>query len=221
MQYISQIFFVLLSFSTFQLWAAENPAVLALRSIATESLILREDDFWHDANHENLLATHTNTKDCKPEDALNRWTVWSISKYSIKLLLCGSDHVVKFQIYPDDQKGYLAILNSIDGNHGQTQDFEFFLIDDQYRFLMKRTENQLGIAEVHWNDFIDTNKFNSSENYSANMYIDDDGSIVFYPWTWMDPRWDNRKVTNRIYYTWNGSKFRRHTVKLDKEAEAY
>lgn len=173
--------------------------------------MLKDDGFWQDAKLEDL-TTNIKTQDCSPGDSLNRWTIWSISNLSLELLLCGSDHLVKIQLYPRVKKGYLAALVSIDGNHGQTQDFEFFWLDDQYNVIAQESQKNLGITEAHWNDFIDSKKFSSRENYPANIMISEDGTIEFYPWTWMEPSWENRKITKRIYYSWDGSKFRRHIV---------
>ncbi len=133
-----------------------------------------------------------------------------MSENGLLLHLCKSDHLIDVQLYERSLGGRMAVLVSIDGNHGQTQEFEFFLMDERYQVVEVLTKEQLGIDEVRWNEFVGgKDRFSAHENEVAQLYIND-RLIEARPWTWMDHRWENTKIRRRIFFTWNGSKFVKH-----------
>jgi hypothetical protein len=209
------VFILVCSLLPITAWCTDSPVILAFQKLAERSPILSKP-IWPetaDLALKKLIKEGPYTEsECTSKVKLKDWSVRQISNSSITVHLCGSDDVIRIQLYQSQKNTVVAGLVYISGNHGQTQDFEFYLLDQHYTVLKKHNLKQLGVENVRWNEFVnEKERFLPKDNNYARFSMNEDGRIEAYPWTWMDPRWEHREVTKMVFFEWNGAKFVKRT----------
>jgi len=190
-------------------------ALQALRSIASHSALILGEAFLPELKQSALGASDPSDRECVAADALNRWRVFRRSENAIELYICGSNHSVAVNLYAVERGGYLAILEITDGVHHQMHQFEYYWLDKSLAFKREEKDKEkLGLRTVRWNEFVDGEPFKKEENYEALMFIDDDGVIRTEPWTWMEPAWENREPSKKIWFSWNGARFKKVVARV-------
>lgn len=147
--------------------------------------------------------------DTNAEFTSGRWYVEKSNNRTLLLSQCGGGSVELF-VFKKKEGGSIVANVSILGNHGQSQSFKFYEISQNGRILGPVDAKSLGVADVKDNDFLEKNQeFPSGENYAVPRYISDDGKISAYPWTRMEPRWDDKNIIRSIEFVWDGYRFKR------------
>lgn len=144
-----------------------------------------------------------------------RWYVEQSSKTTLIVRTCAMSEVV-LRVYRKQGNGFLGVVVSIMGNHGQSQNFRFFDVSDDGRVKREMNAKELGITEVRDNDFLARAQyFNQRDNapVSLSFHIDD-GSIEAEPWTFNDPRWDSKDFIRTIKFIWDGKQFRKTVSRI-------
>jgi len=69
--------------------------------------------------------------------------------------------------------------------------------------------------QVNENEFLSVSEQLSEEDNGLGfLYKNDDGNIESSPWTWMEPKWNNRNIIRKICFEWNGEKFIKRVKKI-------
>jgi len=116
---------------------------------------------------------------------------------------------IDIHVYQIDEGGYLVLVTSILGNHGQNQHTSFFAVDHSGEIKGELDPIELGIREVLSNEFLSPEEhFPDEENYPVPLYVREDGSFQAEPWMWMNDDWLNRNILREIFFIWNGREFK-------------
>ncbi len=110
--------------------------------------------------------------------------------------------------YPMKENKKLLLVNTQLGNHHQTQNFSFFIYNINTRNLSKKIKSDIFVPEViKENEFLtNEQKFPESAEGNATLYMDDDGTIIAAPWTWMESRWEHKEPQYKIKFIWSKDK---------------
>jgi len=110
--------------------------------------------------------------------------------------------------YTMQENKKLLLVNTQLGNHQQTQNFSFFIYNINTRDLSEKIKNDIFVPEIiKENEFLtNEQKFPESAEGNATLYMDDDGTIIAVPWTWMESRWENKEPQYQIKFIWNKDK---------------
>jgi hypothetical protein len=121
-----------------------------------------------------------------------------------------SESMIALRVYERVGGGYVGLVVSIMGNHGQGQLFRFFGVSKTGRVGRELTPKEVGISAVRLNDFLSPAQFfEQSENSPVPVSFDErDGSLEAQPSTFGDPRWETREIVREIRFVWNGVRFR-------------
>ena len=85
------------------------------------------------------------------------------------------------------------------------------------RIVKEIGPESLGIRTVKENEFLGpAQKIPEAQNEAVNLVVTKDGTVSAVPWTWMQPRWEQRKIVYQIWYAWEGTRF----VKKIKHSES-
>lgn len=118
---------------------------------------------------------------------------------------------IALRVYERTGGGYVGLVVSIMGNHGQGQLFRFFDVSKTGRVGREVTARALGITTVRCNDFLSPAQFfEQREDFPVPVSFDEsDGSLEALPSTFGDPRWRTKEIVREIRFVWNGARFRK------------
>ncbi|WP_141099374.1 hypothetical protein [Pseudomonas nitroreducens] len=128
---------------------------------------------------------------------------------------CSEDQGAIFYTYKINPQKSIALFVSISGTHGENQEFSFYSFSAD-KTISRRSLGDLGITEVRDNELLSSKqKFPSSQNRIVPFVFDTkNGAIKALPWTWMEPRWESKRIIFDIEYIWNGHSFEKKKVKI-------
>jgi hypothetical protein len=127
---------------------------------------------------------------------------------------CAGSRVV-VHVWPRLAGGAVVTVVSINGNHGQYQDATYHLLDRRGRYGGTIAPEELGIREIRENELLSTeDAFADDDNWPVPLFLQDDGTIKAEPWTWNEPRWEDKLLEHEVAFRWNGRSF---VVVIDEE----
>jgi hypothetical protein len=144
-----------------------------------------------------------------------RWYVRENSKTTLTVRTCAMSEVV-LRVYRKLGNGFVGVVVSIMGNHGQSQNFRFFDVSSDGKVKREMTAEELGITEVRDNDFLARAQyFDQRDNFPVPLsFHPDDGTIEAEPWTFNSPRWDSKDFVRTIKFIWDGKRFRKSVIDI-------
>jgi hypothetical protein len=149
---------------------------------------------------------------------------WVIKKSDTEFLTIGhcgpSDDIFHIHRYAKKNGDTLYLVAHESGVHGQTWDYEAYILSKTNKKMTSVKPEKLGLIEPKENEFLPRNlQFPKSDNFGTTIGLDDDGVLHAFPWTWLNPKWEDRKPIYDIYFKWNGNSFVNHKVKLPPEEQ--
>ena len=142
------------------------------------------------------------------------WYVTGIENYSLSLGRCDSSQELIIKIYKKKSGGYLVVVESLMDGSGPKSSFTFFPISKSGNIGSILTSDKIGM-QVYDNEFISADEqLPEEDNGVATLYRNDDNNIESSPWTWMEPKWENRNIIRKIWFEWNGEKFIKRIKKI-------
>lgn len=149
---------------------------------------------------------------------------WVITKSDAQFLTIGhcgtTDDVFHIRAYAKKNGDTLYLLAHESGIHGQTWDFEAYISSKTNKKMTPVKPEKLGLIAPKENEFLPRKlQFPKSDNFGTTISLDENGVLPAFPWTWQNPKWDDRKPTYDIYFKWNGSTFIKHKVKAQPYEE--
>lgn len=147
---------------------------------------------------------------------------WYILRSEAEFLVikrCGPyDDIFYIHSYAKKNGDTLYLLAHESGVHGQTWGYQAYILQKNNQKMIPVEPKSLGLVEPKENEFLPRKlQFPKSDNYGTTISLDEDGMLSAFPWTWQNPKWDDRKPTYDIYFKWNGYSFIKHKVKSTSE----
>ena len=186
---------------------ARSP-VAAARILAERSELLR--GYVSLEQFEKALGLPRGTNQCNGVVSAEAevWVVTRSDEHAISLRLCGADDQVHVQAFPMTGGNALYIAASQTGNHGQTWAYEFWV--GEGTSLGREDAKKLGLTRPRENEFLSRKDwFPTSDNHEVSLALSPEGKLEAEPWTWMDPKWENKTPVWKIHYEWDGRMFRK------------
>lgn len=169
---------------------------------------------WHEAHAENISAQNlirifsapVGTSTCLEADEC--WQTTLIHRGS-HLILSRAYEKKHSHRYPIHRGGFLYVVATQAGNHGQTWQYDSFVRQKNSAVFEKTTLQSWGIPKtILENDFLTQGpKFPPEDNLAAFFYLNDNGDFSVSPWTWMQAKWEGIKPPVKIEFQWNGRQF--------------
>lgn len=149
---------------------------------------------------------------------------WYISRSEAKFLIIKScnigDEVFYIHSYPKKNGDTLYLLAHESGIHGQTWDYEAYILSNTNKRMAHFKPEKLGLTEPKENEFLPRKlQFPKSDNFGTTISLDDDGVLHAFPLNWQNPKWNEKTPIYEIYFKWNGYSFVKHKIKAQPYEE--
>lgn len=118
---------------------------------------------------------------------------WVITKSEAKFLTIGhcgpSDDIFHIHAYAKKNGDTLYLLAHESGVHGQTWDFEAFILSKTNKKMTQVKPEKLGLIAPKENEFLPRKlQFPKSDNFGTIISLDENGMLPAFPWTWQNPK---------------------------------